>query len=139
MSEYRHPIEADKDREQAIGPAVPVRDNEQIPPGYSLFQRDVRLLNGRTEPAFYSTHVDQTPDPGAWERSSPSVLEGFIWALQTERFYNALENEYLDPEDDDRTQEIGNMISYGISQGLTENQVMECYERAYAVASGRAT
>lgn len=106
-------------------------DDERVPPGYTLFRREVRLTNGRTEPAFYSTREDQTPDPQAWEQTSSSLVEGFAWALTVPEFADH------ETEDDDRTQEIGNMISYGMSQGLTEEQVLECYEMAFAFAAYR--
>jgi hypothetical protein len=104
-------------------------DDERIPPGYSLYRREVRLLNGRTEPAFYSTREGQISDPEAWECSSASIIDGFTWALRV--------SEFLDEtnEDDDRTQEIGNMMAYAMSQGLTEEQVLECYKQAFVAAS----
>jgi len=105
--------------------ALPI-DDERIPPGYSLFRREVRLLSGRVEPAFYSTHEGQAADPKAWELSSQSIVEGFIWALTVPEFADH------ETEDDDRTQEIGNMMSYAISRGLTEEQVLECYELAFS-------
>jgi hypothetical protein len=40
-----------------IGDVSPVR-SEQIPPGYSLHRRMVRLLSGNSEGAFYSTRID---------------------------------------------------------------------------------
>lgn len=106
-----------------------IQDDERIPAGYALFRREVRLLNRRTEPAFYSTHEDQVSDPQAWERASSSIIEGFTWALTVPEFAD------YETEDDDRAQEIGNMISYAMSQGLTEEQVLECYERAFATAT----
>jgi hypothetical protein len=115
--------------EALMSTASQIRDDERIPRGYSLFRREVRLLNGKTEPAFYSTHENQTPDPQAWERSSSSLVEGFTWALTVPEFADH------ETEDDDRTQEIGNMISYAMSQGLTEDQVLECYEKAFAAAT----
>lgn len=127
MSEYRPSIEECPSKDMIVGEATVVRD-EQIPPEYMLFQREIRLLNGNTEPAFYSTHPSNSPDPDAWEKVAPSIMEGFIWALTVEEF------DDHETEDDDRTQEIGNMMSYALSQGLTEPQVMECYEQAYVVA-----
>ena len=109
--------------------ASPIRDDDRVPPGYSLFQRAVRLLNGRIKPAFYSTREDQMRNPQAWEHSSSSIIEGFIWALQVPEFADH------ETEDDDRTQEIGNMMSYALSQGLTEEQVLECYKQAFAIAT----
>lgn len=117
--------------EVLMSSALRIQDDERIPPGYALFRREVRLTNGRTEPAFYSTHEDQAPDPQAWERTSPSLVEGFTWALTVPEFADH------ETEDDDRTQEIGNMISYGMSQGLTEEQVLECYEMAFTFATSR--
>ena len=108
--------------------ALLIQDDSRIPSGYSLFRREVRLLNGRIEPAFYSTREDQVPDPQAWEHSSSSITEGFTWALQVPEFADH------ETEDDDRTQEIGNMMSYAMSQGLTEDQVLECYKQAFAIA-----
>lgn len=130
MSERIHfPENSSGQGELLMSDAWPIRDDDRIPPGYSLFQRRVRLLNGRLEPAFYSTREGQTPDPEAWNRISPSIIEGFIWALQVPEFADR------ETEDDDRTQEIGNMMSYAMSQGLTEEQVLECYEQAFTVAS----
>ena len=107
----------------------------RVPEGYSLFHRDVQLLNGNREPAFYSTHVDQRPNPEAWERSSGSIVAAFVWALETPKFANnELDDEPNEPSDDDRTQEIGNMMSYAIAEGLTEEQVLACLEVAYAIA-----
>lgn len=131
MSEFTRNIHHEKEPEQElplVGEAVPVRD-DQIPPEYSLFQRDVRLLNGNVEPAFYSTRSDHTPSPAAWEKIAPSLIDGFTWALQVPKFLDETN------EDDDRTQEIGNMMSYALSQGLTEEQVLECYRQAFATAN----
>jgi len=112
-----------------ISERVRLRDDDRIPPGYSLFRREVRLPNGKLESAFYSTHEDQTPDTEAWVYSSSSIIEAFVWALQVPEFADH------ETEDDDRTQEIGNMMSYAIAQGLTEEQVVGCYEKAFAIAS----
>lgn len=121
-----HKVEREANR-GFISEASPVRSG-QIPPGYALFTRQVMLLNGKKEPAFYSTHEQQTPLEDAWEKSSGSIIAGIAWALTTESF---ADNE---TEDDDRTQEIGNMMSYGISQGLTESQLVECYRIAFSFA-----
>jgi len=109
--------------------ASPIRDSDRIPTDYTLFRRQVHLLNGKIEPAFYSTREDQVPDPYAWECSSSSIIEGFMWALTVPEFADH------EAEDDDRTQEIGNMMSFAMSQGLTEEQVLECYRQAFAIAS----
>jgi len=130
MSEHIHSSEKSSDQDEILmSDASPVRDDDRIPPGYSLFQRAVRLLSGRVEPAFYSTREDQVPDPRAWERSSASIIEGFTWALTVPEFADH------ETEDDDRTQEIGNMMSYAMSQGVTEEQVLECYKQAFTIAS----
>lgn len=128
MFEYRPPIE-ECPSDALVGEATAVQD-EQIPPEYLLFQREITLLNGGRELAFYSTHPGNFPDPDAWEKVAPSIMEGFIWALTVEEFYDH------ETEDDDRTQEIGNMMSYALSQGLTEAQVVECYEQAFAASQG---
>lgn len=112
-----------------MSPAALIQDDDRIPPGYSLYRREARLLNGRTEPVFYSTREDQVPDPDAWERSSSSIIDGFVWALKVEEFADH------ETEDDDRTQEIGNMMSYALSQGLTEEQTLECYKQAFVMAN----
>lgn len=126
MSEFiSYPRDRSKYGLEPMGEARPIRDDDRIPPGYSLFQGQVRLVNGNVEPAFYSTREGQTPDPEAWNRSSESVITGFRWALTVPEFRD---NE---TEDDDRTQEIGNMMSYAISQGLTEEQIVACYELAF--------
>jgi len=52
-----------------------------------------------------------------------------MWALTVPEFADH------EAEDDDRTQEIGNMMSFAMSQGLTEEQVLECYRQAFAIAS----
>lgn len=130
MSEHIHSSEDPLGLQEALTTdAWLIQNDDRIPSGYSLFQRVVRLPNGRTAPAFYSTREDQTPDPRAWGRSSSSVIEGFTWALTVPEFADH------ETEDDDRTQEIGNMMSYAISQGLTEEQVLECYRQAFAIAS----
>jgi hypothetical protein len=129
MSEHIHfPEKSPHQYEPFMSVASPIRDNDQIPPGYALFQRGVRLLNGKVEPAFYSTHEGQAPDPQAWERSGASLIEAFIWALTVPEFADH------ETEDDDRTQEIGNMMSYALSQGFTEDQVLECYKQAFTAA-----
>lgn len=117
------------DTEVLMSPASQIHDDERVPPGYSFFRREVRLLNGRMEPAFYSTREDQVADLHAWERSSQSIIDGFAWALTVPEF------DDHETEDDDRTQEIGNMMSYAMSQGLTEQQVLECYEQAFGIAA----
>jgi len=127
MSEYnlfKHQSNHEVSLSQLVGDASPIVD-ERIPPGYSLFKRDVRLLNGREEPAFYSTREGQAVDPLAWEQSSGSIIEGFAWALTVSEFVDH------ETEDDDRTQEIGNMIGYALTCGLTEEQVFQCYEIAF--------
>ncbi len=130
MSERIPIFEKPSDRIEALmSPASEIRDDERIPTGYSLYRREVRLLNGKVEPAFYSTHEDQVPDPQAWEHSSSSIIEAFVWALTVQEFADH------ETENDDRTQEIGNMISYAMSQGLTEQQVLKCYAEAFAIAS----
>lgn len=110
--------------ELVIGEATPVK-SDQVPPGYSLWERQVELLNGKQEPAYYSTHEAKVPDPAAWERMHEALEAGFRWALTTHHFADH------ETEDDDRTQEIGNMISYALSQGLTEDEVLRCYTSAY--------
>ena len=127
MSEYIRRIEEYSEEDVLVGVVVVVQD-ERILPGYSLFRRELRLLNGNREPAFYSTHPSNMPDSDAWEKVAPSIMEGFIWALTVDEF------DDHETEDDDRTQEIGNMMSYALSQGLTEEQVIECYEQAYEAA-----
>lgn len=129
MSEHTFSSEYPDNPQEALMTDAFLVNDDRVPPGYSLFQRVVRLPNGRVAPAFYSTREGQTPDPRAWERSSSSIQEGFVWALTVPEF---ADNE---TEDDDRTQEIGNMMSYAISQGLTERQILECYEKAFAVAA----
>ncbi len=129
MSEHDNSPEPTTQDRPLISAATRMRDDDRIPPGYALFRRDVRLLNGQVEPAFYSTREGQLPDPDAWEHSSDSVIEGFAWALKVEAFADH------QTDDDDRTLEIGNMMSFAISQGLTEEQVVECYEQAFAIAS----
>lgn len=99
--------------------------NERIPPGYELYCRGVMLLNENRESAFYSKTEGQVVDPDALERVGESIIAGFRWALETPAFQD---NE---TEDDDRTQEIGNMMSYALSQGISEDDVIELYRTAY--------
>lgn len=128
MSEFSpFSIEPDKNLASIVGEAREVSD-EQIPEGYSLFRRDVRLLNGNWEPAFYSTREDLPVIPDADEKIAPSIIEGFAWALQVADFQDH------ETADDDRTQEIGNMMSYAMTQGLTERQVLECYQAGFVAA-----
>jgi len=127
MSEYLNPLRPPDQDDTLMSDALLIRDDDRVPLGYSLFRREVRLLNGKSEPAFYSTHEGQTQDPQAWERISPSIIEGFIWALSVPEFADH------ETEDDDRTQEIGNMMSYAMSQGLTEDQVLNCYKQAFTL------
>jgi|GEM_PF-2133222 len=128
MSEsLRSNTELGKDRDALIGKPHKLSD-ERIPEGYSLFRRDVQLLNGNWEPAFYSTRSDLRVDPDAWERVAPSIIEGFAWVLQVIDFQD---NETAD---DDRTQEVGNIMSYAMSQGLTEEQVVQCFRDGFAIA-----
>lgn len=96
-----------------------------------MFERGVRLLSGQIEAAYYSTHIDQMPDVNALVNVRGSLVEGLIWVLTTPEFQDH------ETADDDRSQEIGNMMSYGISQGLTEEQVVECYHEAYRTANGQ--
>jgi hypothetical protein len=103
--------------------------SDQIPDGYALFKRDVLLLDGTYEPAFYSTHKDQVTNSTAWEQSSRSVMAAFIWALQVPEF---ADNETAS---DDRAQEIGNIMGYALTCGLTEEQVVKCYEDALTLTS----
>jgi hypothetical protein len=128
MSELIHfPDNSSGHGEKLMSDASLIRDDDRIPSGYSLFRREVCLLSGKVEPAFYSTREGQTPDPQAWEHSSVSIIEGFIWALTVPEFADH------ETEDDDRTQEIGNIMSYAMSQGLTEEQVLECYKQAFSI------
>lgn len=112
---------------EVISDAAPVK-NDSIPAGYSLFRRNVRLINGTVDAAYYSTKEGREIDPKAWERVGESVIDGFIWALVVPEFADH------ETEDDDRTQEIGNMMSYAMSQGLTEDQTIECYKQAFIIA-----
>jgi hypothetical protein len=131
MSEHtsfeRRDSPEDESESGPIGEASPVR-SDQIPPGYSLFKRETTLLNGNIEPAFYSTRSDHIPDPSAWERSKDSIVAGFVWALTVPEFAD------LETLDDDRTQEIGNMIAFALTRGLTEEQVVQCYKIAFNLA-----
>jgi hypothetical protein len=113
---------------EVIGDASPVR-SEQIPPGYSLHSRMVRLLSGNSAGAFYSTHIDQVVDPRGLEQLRDALVAGFVWALQV--------SEFADHEttDDDRAQEIGNMMSFALSYGLAEEQLVQCYVTAFEIAS----
>lgn len=126
------------DQDPSANPEIPITalmgdprqifDDDRIPPGYSHFRRDVQLLNGNWEPAFYSTRRDLPIDSEAWDRSSGSIIDGFMWALQTPDFADH------ETADDDRTQEIGNMMSYALTCGLTDEQVLRCYELAFNAA-----
>jgi hypothetical protein len=93
-----------------------------------MFERKVRLLSGALESAYYSTHIDQSADPNALDEVREALCAGFIWVLQISEFYDH------ETADDDRSQEIGNMMSYGISQGLTEDQIVSCYREAFLLA-----
>ncbi len=119
--------------EKALGPAIiseptRIREDERIPEGYELFERSVRLLNDRLEPAYYSKNVRNEYDIEAWNRLYDALKAGFIWVLTTP--------EFLDGEtaDDDRTQEIGNMMSFAIAEGLSEEEVVACYKWAFEAA-----
>lgn len=133
MSElFYYPEQTPAVRETLMSVPRPVV-NIELPEGYALYQREVLLLNGQTEPAFYSTKETHSPNPDAWEDVSGSIMEGFLWALQAEKFLEDGKEVVMD--DDIRTQEIGNMMSFAMSQGLTEDQVLECYKQAFVAAS----
>lgn len=118
----------DKNEPEVITDPREVRD-DQIPPDYKMWRRDVRLLSGAQEPAYYCTRDDRESDPAAWGKVYESIVMGFRWALETPNF---ADNE---TEDDDRSQEIGNMMSYALSQGLSEQEVVVCYRLAFYAAS----
>ena len=117
----------DSEPDDIIGDAYPVR-SIQIPDGYQMFMRIVRLLSGSREIAYYSIRDGAEPNADGQERLGSSLIEGFKWALQTPEFADH------ETEDDDRSQEIGNMMSYALSQGLTEAEVVEQYKQAFQQA-----
>ena len=90
-----------------------------------MFMRRVRLLSGASEPAYYSMSDDRLPEPEGQERLRDALMAGFMWALQTPEFADH------ETEDDDRSQEIGNMMSFALSQGFSEDEVVWCYKEAY--------
>lgn len=113
-----------------VGEAREVTDDE-IPKGYSLFRRDIQLLSGKWEPAFYSTREDLQVDPDAMEKVAPSIIEGFTWVLLVADFQDSALDDNLETADDDRALEIGQMMSYALTCGLAEAQVLECFRVAF--------
>lgn len=109
----------------AIGEALSVPVPPEYENRYRMFARQVMLLSGSRKVTRYSTREDLAVDAKAWDRSSDSLIEGFMWALSTPNFADG------ETQGDDRAQEIGNMISFALTCGLTEGQVMECYKIAY--------
>lgn len=131
--EFRTMADSTLDIDSAIvlGNRMRIED-ASIPPGYSLFIRQAQLPDGSTARIMYSVYDNQTPDTEAFARSSAAVTEAFVWALQTPKF---ADGEITGPND--RGMEIGNMFSFALTRGLTENQVAVCYAKALQQARRR--
>lgn len=108
-----------------MGARSPIED-PGVPKDYLMFTRKALLLDGQKIDIAYGIHKSIAPQFRALNKRCASVIAGFIYTLE------ATTNSINKPLDvDDRAEYISTVFGYALYEGLTDEEVLVCYNTAY--------